>query len=80
MMIGNNTTLKIPLGNLSAIKFFCNKKIREDFYVGEYTDIEVELIVELSVNYWGDTKTNQFLIKSYQVTKTAPKIKWEDII
>ena len=54
MMMGNNTTLKIPLGNLSAIKFFCSKKIREDFYVGEYVDIEVELIVELSVNYGGD--------------------------
>ena len=80
MMMGNNTTLKIPLGNLSAIKFFCSKKIREDFYVGEYTDIEVELIVELSVNYWGDGKYNQFLIKDYSVKKTAPKISWDDLI
>jgi single-stranded-DNA-specific exonuclease len=80
MMMGNNTTLKIPLGNLSAIKFFCSKKIREDFYVGEYTDIEVELIVELSVNYWGDGKYNQFLIKDYSVKKTSPKISWDDLI
>ena len=80
MMMGNNTTLKIPLGNLSAIKFFCSKKIRENFYVGEYTDIEVELIVELSVNYWGDGRFPQLNIKGYQVTKTVPKIKWEDII
>ena len=80
MMMGNNTTLKIPLGNLSAIKFFCSKKIREDFYVGEYVDIEVELIVELSVNYFNENRYPQCLIKSYQVTKTAPKIKWEDII
>ena len=80
MMMGNNTTLKIPLGNLSAIKFFCSKKIREDFYVGEYTDIEVELIVELSVNYFNDCRYPQCLIKSYSVKKTAPKIKWEDII
>lgn len=80
MMMGNNTTLKIPLGNLSAIKFFCSKKIREDFYVGEYVDIEVELIVELSVNYWGDGKYNQLLIKGYSVKKTEPTIRWEDII
>lgn len=80
MMMGNNTTLKIPLGNLSAIKFFCSKKIREDFYVGEYVDIEVELIVELSVNYFNENRYPQCLIKSYQVKKTASKIKWEDII
>lgn len=81
VIMGNNTTLKIPLGNLSAIKFFCSKKIREDFYEGQNADIEVELIVELSVNYWNDGSYPQLLIKEYQVTPyDSVKINWDDLI
>ena len=78
VMMGNNTTLKIPLGNLSAIKFFCSKKIREEFLEGQGVDIEVELIVELSINYWSDTKYNQLLIKDYSV-KPAEIKNWDDL-
>lgn len=81
VMMGNNTTLKIPLGNLAAIKFFCSKKIREDFYEGQNADIEVELIVELSVNYWNDGSYPQLLVKEYQVTLSdSVKINWDDLI
>lgn len=79
MMVGNNTTLKIPMGNLTAIKFFCSRKIRDEFYEGQGKDIEVELIVELDINYWNDYSSNQLLIQQYSVKLAEPKPTWDDL-
>lgn len=79
IMVGNNTTLKIPLGNLTAIKFFCSRKIRDEFYEGQGKDIEIELIVELDINYWNDFSYPQMLIKEFSVKLAEPKPTWADL-
>ena len=74
-----NATMKITLDGITCIKFFCSKKVMEEFYVGEEEmDLEIELIVELNINEWNGYVNNQLIIKDYSV-KVKDKINIEDI-
>ena len=66
--LGKGNTIKFNHGGVDFIMFFVSNKIKEQLYVGESErKLEIECIVELSVNEYMGKKTNQAIIQQLEV-------------
>lgn len=77
----NKTTLKFNIGEVSVLYFFASQKVKEDFYIEEKKDIIINLIGEFTINEYQGYKTNQIIIKEYEIQSKddSLKISWENV-
>jgi hypothetical protein len=66
--LGKGNTIKFNHQGVDFIMFFVSNKIKEQLYMGESErKLEIECIVELSVNEYMGKKTNQAIIQQLEV-------------
>lgn len=71
--MGNGSTIKLLLGDLTAIKFFCSKDYRQSIHVGENVPLNIELIGTLQINHYNGIDTKQIVIEYIDVQLAEQK-------
>lgn len=77
--MGNGSTIKMLLGNVAAIKFFCGKEYRESIHVGEDVELEVDIIGKPNVNEYNGNKNNQIVIDKMVVCEDEKKEIFDEL-
>lgn len=77
--MGNGSTIKMLLGDVTAIKFFCGKEYRESIHVGEDVELEVDIIGKPSVNEYNGNRNNQIVIDKMVVCEDEKKEIFDEL-
>lgn len=73
------STIKLLLGDVSAIKFFCSNDFKKNIHVGENKDLDVEIIGTLGFNEWNGSRTKQIVIDKIEVSEHNNKLTIDDL-
>lgn len=77
--MGNGSTIKLLLGDVTAIKFFCSKEYRESIHVGEKIPLDIELVGTLQWNEWNGEKYKQIKVEQLDVKVGNDKLTIDDL-
>lgn len=77
--IGRGNTIKFVYNDLTYIKFFVSNAEKEQYFIGQNVDLDVNIVGELSINEYNGNITNQVIINQMECNKVENKFDWNEI-
>lgn len=63
----NKTTVSFQIGDVNFIKFFCTNEFKENLFIGQGKDLNIEIIGELHINEFRGYQNKQVVIKEIEI-------------
>lgn len=73
-----NATIKFTIGDISFIKFFVSKDLKEQLFMHQNKDIELEIVGTCVWNDYGGRKSKQVQIDKIEAHERKPMV-WDDL-
>lgn len=71
--IGNGSTIKFKIGNVTFIQFFCTKEYKQSIHVGEKINLNIELLGVAQYNNWNGNQHPQIVIEKLECSTVNKK-------